>query len=77
MAGAQRNLERCLKGATTCDPLTLSPAEAAAVTAAGKKRNLENCTSGIYSKCDLSALTAPERADVSAAEETRLNRQAK
>jgi hypothetical protein len=51
--------------------MTLTPEQAASVAVARKRRNLENCVDGFFSKCDLSMLTAPDLANVSAAEQKR------
>jgi hypothetical protein len=60
----ERNLQRCINGAANCDPLAFSARHGVAVAEARRARNLENCVNGFFSKCDLSALTAPELASV-------------
>jgi hypothetical protein len=67
----ERNLQRCMNGAANCDPLALSAREIVPVAQARKARNLDNCVNGFFSKCDLSALTAPELASVSAAAQNK------
>ena len=52
----------------------LTAEESASVAAARSRRNLENCQAGIYAKCDLSILTAPEIAAITAAEKQRAGR---
>jgi hypothetical protein len=51
--------------------MVLTPPEAESVSAARKKRNLENCESGLFSRCDLSVLTAPELAETNRATQER------
>ncbi len=67
VASGERNLRFCLSGSAKCDPVALAPREEESVAAERKKKNLQNCEIGLFSKCDLSVLTAPELAETSRA----------